>query len=241
VVIGEKDSETKNVFIEIAKEKEAPIYFAEDRFLAQDYRWEADLFHINIKDSARNETKVYCIDLPGIYQAKNICTVLQSVAILKNKFSFNDERTKHALVHVKGATGFFGRWEVIGKNPKTVLDVAHNEPGIKELMRQLAEEDFEGLHIVFGMVKDKEADKVLSLLPKDAAYYFTQAHIPRALPADDLREKAGKFGLIGEVYENVNKAMDNCKKNATTKDLILVCGSIFLIAEVHQQNEYSMG
>ena len=232
VVMGEKDTETKGVFIGMAKEKGAPLYFAEDNFSIQSYKWEADLLQIEIKELALNETETYCLDLPGIYQTKNVCTVLQSLAILKEKFSWDDEKTGSALANVKGATGFFGRWEVIGRNPKIVLDVAHNEAGIKELLRQLIAEDFVALHIVLGIVKDKDADKVLNLLPKEAAYYFTQAHIPRALAANDLHEQARGFGLVGEVYENVNEALAKAKVNASHKDLVLVCGSIFLIGEV---------
>ena len=115
-----------------------------------------------------------------------------------------------------------------------MLDVAHNEDGIKHLLWQLSviRNRFEKLYIVTGMVKDKDIDKVLALLPKEAVYYFTNAQIPRALPAAELQEKANTFKLEGNVFKDVNDAVENAKQNASPKDLILVCGSVFLVGEV---------
>jgi len=127
-----------------------------------------------------------------------------------------------------------GRWECMQDNPRVILDVAHNEHGMKALLEQLESLDFENLHIVTGMVKDKDVEAALSLLPKQAKYYFTQSHIPRALSVIELVEKATSIGLIGETYNNVNDAIDHAKRTASPKDLILVIGSIFLVAEVNR-------
>ncbi len=232
VVIGERTPETQNIFIDIARQKQAPIYFAEDHFMVKNFQWKNNQLQISVDAVADKKTIEYFLDLPGIYQTKNLCTVLQSIDLLKNKFSLNDEKIKSALAQVKIKTGFFGRWEVVSEKPKMVLDVAHNQEGIKEVLRQLEKEDFDKLHIVIGIVKDKEINNILNLLPKEATYYFTQAAIPRALPAAELKQKANRSKLIGEEYENVNEAIKAAKEKTSNRDFMLVCGSIFLIAEV---------
>jgi len=125
-----------------------------------------------------------------------------------------------------------GRWESIQSNPRIVLDVAHNEHGIKAMLDQLATTHYDQLYIVTGMVKDKDVDAVLTLLPNNAKYYFTQSHLPRALAAEELAEKATSFNLKGEIYSDVNIALQKATAKATDKDLILVIGSIYLVAEV---------
>jgi dihydrofolate synthase/folylpolyglutamate synthase len=129
-------------------------------------------------------------------------------------------------------TGLMGRWECIQTNPRIILDVAHNEHGIKALIEQLESIHYAQLHIVTGMVKDKDVNAVLNLLPKKAKYYFTQSHIPRALPVSELASKGNTFNLSGSQFENVNIALQAANKNATSNDLILVIGSVFLVAEV---------
>jgi dihydrofolate synthase/folylpolyglutamate synthase len=125
-----------------------------------------------------------------------------------------------------------GRWECIQTNPKVILDVAHNEHGIQALLEQLASLHYNKLHIVTGMVKDKDIQAVLSLLPNNAQYYFTQSNIPRALPVNELVAQATELGLNGLAYMDVNIALAEAIKNANHNDLILVIGSIFLVAEV---------
>ncbi len=143
------------------------------------------------------QTNNFALDLTGFYQAKNLRTVLTSIDVLKNKYSLQQENIKYALSHVKNITGLHGRWEVIQRNPLIVLDVAHNVDGIQQLVKQLKNTSYKKLHIVFGMVKDKEIEKVLEILPKDADYYFTKAQIPRALPENELLQRAQKFNLKG--------------------------------------------
>jgi len=128
-----------------------------------------------------------------------------------------------------------GRWETIHSNPTIVLDVAHNEDGIRQLAEQLEFTNHRHLHIVLGLVKDKEIDKVLSLLPKDASYYFTRASIPRALPETTLAEKGAEAGLQGQHFPEVNAALKSAMANADKNDLILVCGSVFVVGEVNIQ------
>jgi len=235
VVIGERDGDTAAVFAATAANKNAPLYFASDRFTVKAYHWERDLLQVQVADSVQNKEQHYRLDLPGIYQVKNICTLLQTLAVIENFFVLDEGKTYDALSMVKATTGLSGRWEVICEQPKIVLDVAHNPSGICELVKQLDHEEYRRLHIVLGMVKDKEAAAVLSLLPAEAAYYFTQAHIPRALPAPELSAAASHHQLKGEIYPHVDAAIIAARASATSDDLILVCGSIFLVAEVEKE------
>lgn len=235
LVIGEKKSETSDVFKNIAHKKNAPIYFAEDNFLVDDYRISDQSIAISVINLKSNQASQYELDLGGIYQTKNILTVLQSIELLKN-WNISEHQIHSALKNVKLLTGLHGRWEVIHKQPNVVLEVAHNKDGIQQMLQHLDKISFEKLHMIIGMVKDKDVDSVLQLLPVHAQYYFTQAHIPRALDAPLLREKAFQFQLQGNAFGDVNLALQNALNNAATNDLIIVCGSIFLVAEVNKES-----
>lgn len=231
-VVGEVSSETKDVFEKKAKEMNAPLFFAQEKYEVVSSVYQTTSLELEIVNK-KTEEKIYIqSDLNGIYQQKNIITVLAATDILKKHFSLKNEKTSRSLANVKKLTGLFGRWEVIHEKPTVVLDVAHNEDGIKQLIFQLTKLNFKNLHIIFGMVKDKDIQKVLFLLPKKATYYFTKAQNPRALGEDNLQHMAKEFFLNGETFSDVNKALNAALKNATDRDLILVCGSVFLIAEV---------
>ncbi len=149
-------------------------------------------------------------------------------------YMINDVAKKHALKNVKKLTGLSGRWDIVAHNPAMICDVAHNEDGIKQLLQQLQEEYGEAhIHFVLGFVKDKDIDHVLSLFPTGASYYFTNAHIPRALPWKELKIKAAEKKLSGDGYDNVNDAILQAKNNASKEDVIMVCGSFFIIAEIN--------
>ncbi|HSV09630.1 MAG TPA: folylpolyglutamate synthase/dihydrofolate synthase family protein [Hanamia sp.] len=232
VVIGETVEETKIVFEKKAKETNSKIIFAKKIFEILSSKYDVKYLDLEILNKETKEKNNYTLDLNGIYQEKNILTVLTAIEILKNKFSFKEEKIKSALSKVKKLTGLFGRWDVIHENPTVALDVAHNEDGIKQLIKQINKSKFENLHIVFGMVKDKDLQKVLAQFPKDASFYFTKAHNPRALPEEELKEKAKQFQLTGDTFPDVNKALKSALDNASNNDLIVVCGSVFVIAEV---------
>ncbi len=231
VVIGETQEETKWVFTEMAKEKNAPIYFAEDFFSVQ--HWEIiDYLNISIQKKSFGDIIDYKLDLQGIYQKKNIVTTIQAINVLQMKgFEISNSHLQIAFQNVKGLTGLYGRWEVIHHNPLIVLEVAHNADGINQMLAHINQLNFNKLHIVFGMVNDKGID-ILNLMPKEAKYYFTRAHIPRALPVTELSKAASNLNLIGAEFATVNDALQNAKENALQNDIIIVCGSIFLIAEV---------
>ncbi|HEY1112094.1 MAG TPA: folylpolyglutamate synthase/dihydrofolate synthase family protein [Chitinophagaceae bacterium] len=233
VVIGEKHPETEPVFTEKAHKENAPLYFAEDHYEVTRFSFSNDSLAIEVNDRDAHTEAVYQLDLPGVYQEKNIKTVLQAIRLLKKQgWVLTEEHTHAALSSVKKLTGLHGRWEIIHRHPDIVLEVAHNEDGVRQMVRHLEDLSYQQLHIVYGMVKDKEAGPVLALLPKEATYYFTQAHIPRALSAGELSQKAETYGLQGKTYEDVNKALQAAKASASGDDLVLVCGSIFLVAEV---------
>ncbi len=238
VVIGEWLEETKPVFIHKAAETNSPIHFAQDEYAVHDISSSTYNLHCNVTGIGQNITEHFTLDLNGIYQGKNLRTVLCAEGLLmKMGFIIPDDAEKFALANTKKLNGLMGRWDVIAEHPTIVLDVAHNEDGIRQLLVQLSLlcDQFERVHIVTGMVKDKDVDKVLSLLPKGAFYYFTNAHIPRALPATDLQKKANEHGLPGTCYDDVNKAIEAARKQAGSNDLILVCGSVFLVGEVLHQ------
>lgn len=241
VVIGEAKDQIKNVFLDKATKENAPIYFAENfvQFKSFQNNWNSALFEftqplIHLLDApifAKNFT-IEC-DLPGKYQAKNLKGVLVAAQLLSTiGWKFTANKVMKALLNVQKNTGLMGRWECIQSNPKVILDVAHNEHGIMALLDQLSTLHYQQLHIVTGMVKDKDIQAVLKLLPSTANYYFTQSHIPRALPVNELAEQANEMGLKGDSFEDVNIALAEAIRNANHNDLILVIGSVFLVAEV---------
>lgn len=231
VVIGETLPETKPVFEQTATEKQSPLFFAEIFCTVEQAKQENGMLQVTI--SRNNHTEEYSCDLPGYYQAKNIRTVLCAVEQLQQQgFDISNEQVHEGLSHTAQLTGLHGRWEKIHSHPDIILDVAHNEDGIRQLEMVWNKNSHRNIHIIMGMVKDKEIDNVLSLLPSHATYYFTQAHIPRALDREALKELAAAKGLHGLAYEDVNAAIKAAKENAGADDLILVIGSVFLVGEV---------
>jgi dihydrofolate synthase/folylpolyglutamate synthase len=241
IVISESIAATKLVFMEKAALENAPIYFSEDfiELNAFENNWNTASFsfsqpHVHLLNKPLFDANftISC-DLPGKYQAKNLKGVLVACQLLADMgWKLNSAIIKNALLEIKASTGFMGRWECIQASPRIVLDVAHNEHGIKALLDQIATTKFEHLYIVTGMVKDKDVDAALSLLPKNANYHFTQSHLPRALASKELAEKANALGLKGNIYSDVNIALQSASAKATDKDLILVIGSVYLVAEV---------
>ena len=237
VVIGETIPESKPIFEKIASEKNAPLHLATKERNVASWEWEKHELIVEIAENGKTDHKKYHLDLPGIYQSKNLLTVLETCSVLKDlEYDIDENEIRQGLQKTKKLTGLHGRWEVIHENPAIVLDVGHNEDGIKQIIQQIELTTHHELHIIIGMVKDKEIDTVLSLLPHSANYYFTQAHIPRALPAETLKEKAGEFNLKGKTYPDVNEAIKEAKSKSHKDDLILICGSVFLVGEVNGSN-----
>jgi len=235
VVIGEYLPETKPVFTDKATACHAPIYFAQDEYTVSNTQYSMQLLSCDVTSTNHHITEHFELDLNGLYQTKNIRTVLCAEGILMQQgFTIKNEDEKTALKQVKKLTGLYGRWDVISEDPVIILDVAHNEDGIRQLLEQLSvvRRPSSVVHLILGMVKDKDINKALGILPKNAQYYFTNAHIERALPHAALQEKAKAFELHGQGYGEVNEAIKAAKQNAAADDIIIVCGSVFLVAEV---------
>jgi dihydrofolate synthase/folylpolyglutamate synthase len=234
VVIGEAIDETKPVFELSATDKNAPIIFAQNNLYAQDFNYEHHRLNVEVVDKRKDEHHRYTLDLPGIYQIKNLVTVLEAVHQLQlKKWKIQQKHIVSALNKVKHLTGLHGRWEKIKDDPTVIVDVAHNVDGIQQLMEQLELVSYNQLHLIIGFVKDKEVNAILSLMPKTAVYYFTKAQLPRALNENDLAKLALLHHLQGKTYENVNVALQEALTHANKNDLVLICGSVFLVGEVN--------
>jgi dihydrofolate synthase / folylpolyglutamate synthase len=237
VVVGETLPETKPVFEQKANAMQAPLHFAYDEFKVAGKK---TIDHKLVVDVEERKTKTafrYTLDLPGVYQRKNILTALSSVRQLQQQgWKISEDHVQTALATSRQINGLHGRWEVIHEHPTVVMDVGHNEDGVKQIVAQLKESSYNKLHVIIGMVKDKEIEKVLALLPTEATYYFTKAHIQRALPEADLHARASVFNLAGETFEDVNSAISTALQYAAKDDLILVCGSVFLVGEVDMKS-----
>lgn len=234
VVIGEVIDETRAVFESSAKEKNASIIFAQHNFYVQDFNYEHDHLKVEVVNKGKDEHYNYQLDLPGVYQTKNIVTILEAVHQLQKKgWKIEQHHIQTAIKKVKHLTGLHGRWERIKDNPTVIVDVAHNIDGIKQLTEQLELISYNQLHLIIGFVKDKDVTNILSLLPKTAAYYFTKAQIPRALNENDLAEAAKQYDLYGKTFADVNTALQDALTHAANDDLILICGSVFLAGEVN--------
>ncbi|HET7001682.1 MAG TPA: folylpolyglutamate synthase/dihydrofolate synthase family protein [Puia sp.] len=236
VVIGEEQADIKNIFLQSAEENGSPIYFASQKRFPGEWKAEGQYLFVQLTEAHNNNKKNFLLDLPGLYQLKNIVTVAEVVSILNQKgFNIPDTAMQQGLKQVKSLTGLHGRWDILHENPLIVTDVGHNEEGMKAIAKQIENTSHEELHIIVGMVKDKAIENILRPLPKMANYYFTRAQIPRALPETELAEKAEKLGLQGQSFPNVKQALESAVLKANKKDLILVCGSVFLAGEVNMK------
>jgi dihydrofolate synthase/folylpolyglutamate synthase len=210
VVIGETHPETQNVFKSKAKSAHSKIYFADQL----------------IEDVLES-------DLKGSYQKHNIKAIIQSVKVLRHSgFKISQSELKKGLLNVTTNTGLQGRWQVLGYGPKIICDTAHNKEGLTYIMQQLKTETFSKLHIVFGVVNDKDLSSIIPLLPKNATYYLCKPDVQRGLEAEALETIFKENQLIGNAYNSVNEAFNNAKSSANQDDLIYVGGSTFVVAEI---------
>lgn len=211
VVIGEYNTITRELFERKAAENQSEIYFASDII-----------------------TETPMSDLTGIYQEKNKKTVLQTIKVLQqqNLFKISDKHITKGLLHVVQNTGLLGRWQILQENPKVICDTAHNKHGLEIVLEQLQKEPFEKLHIVLGVVSDKDLDLILPLFPKNATYYFCKPNVLRGMNAEFLQQEALTYNLMGQTYNSVYNAFEKAKTNASKQDLIYVGGSTFVVAEV---------
>ncbi len=213
VVIGETTPQTKPVFIEKAQEVNSPIYFAEEN---------------NREDYPGIE-----YELKGIYQTKNARTILTALPLLKDAgYRLDEASVRSGFAHVVELTGLMGRWQKLQDSPTLICDTGHNVGGIAYIVRQLKQQTFRRLHIIIGMVNDKDIRGVLALLPQEAVYYFTQASVKRALPGKELQKLAEDKGLRGDCYPDVPSAVRAAQEKSLPEDFIFVGGSTFIVADL---------
>ena len=234
MTISEFQPEISGIFLEKAKENQAPIQFAnEDTTLIKVSRGQT--LDMEVESKHFGEFKISS-PYVGSYQINNIlgvlawCSQLDSMGIIDLKKGMIELGIKNSRIN----TQLKGRFEMISNDPKIVADTAHNESGIRLLMDQIKSELIGDLWIILGMVADKDLDLVLKILPKNAGYVFSESHNPRSLKASNLLSIAQKNGLIGTVIENVNEAIAFVKNKMKQDDLILVTGSTYLIAEIDE-------
>lgn len=234
VVIGETHPESAPVFIQKAESVQAPLVFADQHYQIQ--QRPEDLLKTATFDVLRNGTPGLPdleVEIAGPYQSKNLATLLQAWELLKEVVPPLDEvALRKGLKNLRSLTRFMGRWQVIGHNPTVLCDSAHNEAGLQLAFEKIRTMPFQRLHVVTGFVNDKSVEKVLGYFPATARYYFAKADIPRGLEAAVLKEKAAEFGLNGRTYRSVANALKAARRAAAPDDLIVVIGSIFVVAEV---------
>lgn len=236
VVVGEWLPETRTVFEQRAHDVQASITWAGSNFRIESVDAALQVQRLETTEIATGNKTTFELDLAGHYQQHNFLTVLESVRLLQQAgWKISSEVLLKALKQVRVMTGLWGRWDVLRVNPAVIVDVTHNVSGLDVLLRQLKTIPYQKLHVVLGMVNDKDIRSFLGRLPTNAQYYFTQASIPRALPGDQLLETARTVGLNGRVYADVNAAIQAALGQAQADDLLLVTGSIFLIGEVNRE------
>ena len=228
-IIGTKDPASDFVFIEKAKECETTLEFASEN-------WQVTRDNENAYRLENKNGIVFVpvqADLKGLYQRKNIPAVLETVLSLRNNgLHISDQNIYNGIANTIRNTGLLGRWQELSQTPYTVCDTGHNVGGISYIVEQLKHQKYDRLHIVMGMVNDKDISGVLSMMPKDAIYYFTRADVKRALPENELQALAQQVGLQGQSYPNVKAAVEAAKQHSSEKDFIFVGGSSFIVADL---------
>ncbi len=228
VVVGEKHLDTAPVFVGTADRLHAPLVFAEE-LVALEEGLEPDIIRVKV-GAKQLQLKT---DLKGKYQVKNIRTVVAAIDVLNQiGFSISEEAQATGLAHVARLTGLKGRWQLLRENPLEVCDTAHNAEGLAEVLKQIRSIPYAQLHVVWGMVNDKDAEKVLKFLPNDAIYYFCEPQIPRAMPIEELKRLGEQLNLKFETIKNVNAAIKKARKVAVAADMIYIGGSTFVVAEI---------
>ena len=212
IVIGETQDEIKSIFIDIANTKGSEIVFADD-FIYDNYD----------------------CDLQGIYQKKNIKTVLKSSEILQqNDYKINDGHIKTGLNNVSNNTGLKGRWQVIQNNPLIICDTAHNIAALKEVISQLIRLEYSKLYFIVGFSDDKDLDKISKIFPENSEYYFVKPKVDRGKDSQDVKQIFQSNNRIGITQNSVNEAINQIKKTSSKDDVIFIGGSTFVVSEIFQ-------
>jgi len=233
VVIGETQNEIIQIFTKKAKEKNTKIHFADQSCRIELLSNTTDTHtNCNVYINEFLWISNLSIEINGPFQIKNLITSLFSLYLLQDFISIDIEKIKSFFLHFKSKTKYQGRWQVLGNNPLIIADSAHNEAGIEIVLSELTKYNDRKWHFVIGFVNDKDIDKIITLFPKNATYYFAKANIPRGMEAEILFQKFTALGFSGKPYTSVKRAFASAKKIAKSEDLIFVGGSIFIVAEI---------
>ena len=224
-LVGQRQTEVESVFLEKAKKVGTSITYSDE--IVQIGDWNQS----NARSRFLWSEDSYESDLWGNYQLQNIQTSLAALLIIKDHFSINTNQLRNGLLKVRSNTGFLGRCQILGREPLIIVDGAHNINGLEALLENLRDLDFEKLHVVFGTVSDKDPQKSIALLPKKATYYLARPDIPRGMNALELQMAFDANGLSSDAYDSVSEALQSARRASSSKDLVLVCGSIFVVAE----------
>lgn len=235
VVIGETTPETKPVFVSQAETVKAPIFFAEEEQPLQTAeKTDGGYWLYQARDYQDLQG-----ELGGFCQLKNTNTLLTAIRqLIRMGYSIGEKEVREGFAHVCERTGLMGRWQKLAEHPTIVCDTGHNTGGITYIAEQLSRQTYRKLHIIIGMVNDKDVCGVLALLPQEAEYYFTRAGIPRALPAEELKKLSEKAGLKGNAYSTVPEAVEAARKKADKEDFIFIGGSSFIVADLLSQVKF---
>ena len=234
LVLGRSEETYTQVLLDMARDKKAKVSLADATYVPEFFTLDQEgamILRVRRSDSGVLET--YTCDLSGLYQQENLITALTSLELLQQSgWSISREAMQKGFSRVARNTGIMGRWQTIGNNPRSICDTAHNKDGIAAVMEQLAQVPRKELHLVWGLVSDKDLDSLLPLLPKDARYYFTPSSVPRSMDALKLQKAAAAFGLKGSAYPGVEEAYQAARKAAGRDDMIFTGGSTFVVADL---------
>lgn len=232
-IISERQHAVKKIFTAQAHANTAPLTFASDEWTIVDLGISNNARRVRaVHLSPETATQDYQLDLTGAYQLKNICGVLSCIKILRQQgFDIADEAVRQGLRHVQAQTGLMGRWQSLAKHPTVICDTGHNQDGWIQVVDNLKSTTFQNLHIVMGVMRDKDLSHMLPLLPENAHYYFCNPDFPRALPSEDLYKEASGYNLTGESYNSVEQAVQSAMQQAAKEDLIFIGGSTFVVSE----------
>ncbi len=235
VVIGRHQKETDEVFSTKAAELQSPIYFSEDLVDLKKLHFDGSLYnHYDVWTGPEILISGLQSPLIGDYQTENLKSAIMVLLLMidQNMGNITTSDIRNGILNVLSNTGLKGRWQTISNNPLTITDTAHNEDGLKTVVKQLRSMKYNKLHMVFGMVNDKNINEILSILPNSATYYFCRPDIPRGMDENTLAAEGFKAGLTGKAYSTVTQALNAARNNCKADDIIFVGGSTFVVAEV---------
>ena len=237
VIIGEYQAEVAQIFQDKAERESAALTFASKKWNIEVHEVDntglLPITAIPVNGLPPSYPLPLNLDLMGTYQLKNVKTVLTAVNELRTQgFEITNEHVAQGLSRVQLITGLQGRWQTLTTHPLTICDTGHNPDGMEEVLKNIAAISYEHLHFVIGMVNDKDITKVLSMLPKNATYYFCKPDIPRGLEAEALQQQAATLHLHGQAYQSVKLALNAAQQTAGPNDLVFAGGSTFVVAEI---------